>query len=131
METQMLWGKRREWMLDQLYLIAFGLFVGYCFLTTTMFRIEWSGMESANIRIIILVIIFARILCSDKIKNKEFSLLMFFVISLLILWRNDSHYIDSVDWCKGNFLPQNLTDLSQRDQCAIDYYDCISINWEN
>lgn len=74
-------------ILEILYLLAFALLLGYAFLETTTFRIEWPDYFYSNVRAVLTALVLARIILSGTYTRKEAILAGVITLLFLLCWR--------------------------------------------
>lgn len=85
--------QRVKEILDDVYLIAFAIMIGYCFLLTTTFEIAWSQYFYTNLRIVLLIIIIAKIAAEDNIRYTDILLGVITGLVFLVAWKHNGYEV--------------------------------------
>lgn len=78
---------------ENLYLIVFAFFIGYAFLCTTTFIIEWPDNFESDLHVILIVIIFIRIALLDDYDLKEVIVAACIAIVFMMVWQRTGKQI--------------------------------------
>lgn len=78
---------------ENLYLVVFAVFIGYAFLWTTTFRIEWSDNFENDLHVLLVVIIFIRIAFLDDYSLKEIIVAACIAVIFLMVWQRTEKQI--------------------------------------
>lgn len=80
-------------ILENLYLIVFAVFVGYAFLWTTTFIIEWPDNFANDLHVFLIAIIFIRIALLDDYSLKEIIIAACIAIVFMMVWHRTEKQI--------------------------------------
>ncbi len=76
-------------ILENLYLLAFAVFLGKAFLDTTVFQIEWPEFFYANSRLFVAVLLLIRIVYSESYRLKEVLFAAAIAFLLIMAWQRN------------------------------------------
>ena len=78
-----------SWTLEQIYLLLFGVLIGYHFFLTTMFSIEWPSLIRFYLNSAIVLVLVLKTSVDDKYNIRELLVVAVLGAAFIIAWRHN------------------------------------------